>query len=90
MPAEARREERLGPLDARAVLYGEPLLGFIAEECSAAGAAQVGKSGADGDELFGRIHAKWLMTERADLRGRSPREMLLEKREFVDFDLQGR
>jgi hypothetical protein len=33
--AEARRRERLaqGPLDARAVLYGPPLLEFIATEC---------------------------------------------------------
>ena len=87
-----RREERerLGPLDARTVLYGEPLLGLIAEECLAAGVVQSGKSGADDDKLFGRIHARWLMTARADLRGWSPREVLLEKREFVDFDLQGR
>ena len=82
--------ERLSPLDARAVLYGRPLLGFIAEECLAAGAAQGGKLNADNHLLFGKIHAKWLMTERADLLGQSLREVLLKKQELVDFDLQGR
>jgi hypothetical protein len=36
------------------------------------------------------IHARWLMTTRDDLRGRSPREVLLAKREFIDFDLHTR
>lgn len=36
------------------------------------------------------IHARWLMTPRDDLRGQSPREVLLAKREFIDFDLHTR
>ena len=36
------------------------------------------------------IHARWLMTPRDDLRGHSPRDVLLAKREFIDFDLHTR
>jgi hypothetical protein len=36
------------------------------------------------------IHARWLMTMRDDLRGQSPRDVLLAKRELIDFDLQTR
>jgi hypothetical protein len=36
------------------------------------------------------IHARWLMTPRDDLRGQSPRELLLAKKEFIDFDLNTR
>lgn len=75
-------EERK-PFDAREVLYGKPLLEFIAGECLAAGSS-------DDAELFTKIHAKWLMTGREDLAGKTPREVLLEKQEFIDFDLQSR
>ncbi len=36
------------------------------------------------------IHARWLLTERDDLDERSPREVLLAKLEFIDFDLHTR
>ncbi len=36
------------------------------------------------------IHARWLLTERDDLDGQSPREVLLAKLEFIDFDLHTR
>jgi hypothetical protein len=36
------------------------------------------------------IHARWLMTTRNDLRGQSPRDVLLAKREFINFDLHTR
>jgi hypothetical protein len=36
------------------------------------------------------IHSTWLMTPRADLRGMTPREVLLEKQEFIDSDLESR
>jgi len=36
------------------------------------------------------IHARWLMTPLAELDGQSPREVLLAKRELVDFDLHTR
>jgi hypothetical protein len=36
------------------------------------------------------IHARWLMTPRADLRDRSPREILLARHDHISFDLQDR
>lgn len=36
------------------------------------------------------IHARWLITPLADLRGQTPRELLLARREFIDFDLHTR
>lgn len=36
------------------------------------------------------IHARWLTTPRADLRDQTPRDLLLARREFVDFDLHTR
>jgi hypothetical protein len=36
------------------------------------------------------IHARWLMTPLAELDGQSPRDVLLAKRELVDFDLHTR
>jgi len=82
---QRRRDERLAvePFDARGVLYGRALLEFVALECLAA-------RGSNDEELVTKIHAKWLMTAREDLRGRTPREVLLEKQEFIDFDLHSR
>ena len=36
------------------------------------------------------IHARWLMTSREDLTGQSPRDVLLAKKDFIDFDLHTR
>lgn len=36
------------------------------------------------------IHARWLMTCREDLTGHSPRDVLLAKQDFIDFDLHTR
>lgn len=82
--SKRRREERsaLPPLDAREVLYGK-IAEFVAAECLAA-------RGSDNEELFADIHAKWLMTARADLRGKTPREILFEKRDFIEADLHSR
>jgi hypothetical protein len=80
-----RREERMSikPFDVREVLYEKPLLEFIAREC-------VENRNSDDEELFTKIHAKWYMTPREDLRGKTPREVLFEKRDFIDFDLHSR
>ena len=82
---QRRREERLAiePFGARGVLYGRALLEFIAKEYFEA-------QDSNDEELFTKIHAKWLMTAREDLRGKTPHEVLLEKREFIDFDLHSR
>jgi len=37
--------------------------------------------------LMRLIHGRWLMTPRADLRGRTPREVILEKQHFIDSDM---
>jgi hypothetical protein len=37
-----------------------------------------------------RIHARWLITPRDDLRGESPRDVMLAKRDLIDFDLHTR
>ncbi|PYS94603.1 MAG: hypothetical protein DMF64_00190 [Acidobacteria bacterium] len=80
-----RRAERLAfkPLDVREVLYGRALLEFIARELFAA-------RNSDDEGLFTEIHAKWLMTTREDLRDKTPREILLAKQDFIDFDLHSR
>ena len=80
-----RRQARLAekPVDFRAVLYGRPLLEFIAHECRA-------ERGSTDDELFTRIHTKWMMTPRDDLRGKTPREVLLGQKKFIDFELHSR
>lgn len=79
------RGERLTnpPFDAREILFGKPLFEFIAAEYAA------NKEATD-EDLYTDIHAKWLMTARDDLRGRTPREVLLEKQDFIGWDLHSR
>ena len=36
------------------------------------------------------IHANWLLTPREDLRGQAPRDVLLARQDFIDFDLHTR
>ena len=48
---------------------------------------------AEEDELareISRIHALWLMTPREDLGGSSPRDVMLARQDFIDFDLHTR
>jgi hypothetical protein len=91
--AERRRRERAAnpPLDARAVLYGRPVLEFIAAECWAAfsGPRHAAESDGDSDVVRG-IHARWLLTAREDLRGQAPRDVLLARHDLVTWDLQYR
>ncbi len=92
----ARRRTELAanpPLDARLLLYENALLDFIVGECLSA------QSRASGDQefteeeiasLISGIHAKWLITPREELNGESPRDVLLARREHIDFDLHTR
>ncbi len=82
---KAQREVRLrrAPFDARPILFGRPLITYIALAISEV-------SDLDAEDCFSDIHADWLVSTRKDLRGRSPREIFLEKQDFVDFDLQSR
>ncbi len=81
---DRRRARRTAsqPFDARAVLYGA-VVEFIVRQCLAAGDSNA-------EDPIAEIHAKWLMTPRRDLRGQSPREMMLLKCGFIDADLQSR
>jgi hypothetical protein len=82
----SRRSERVQrrlstpSLDTRAILYDRPLLEFIAK-------AVLEASGA---EETTALHIRWLMMDREDLRGQTPREVLLEKQDFIDYDLHTR
>ena len=83
--SKRRRDERLEnpPIEIRKILFEKPLFEFIVSEYLA------NKTDND-DDLFTNIHAKWLMTARADLCGQTPREVLLEKCEFIGSDLDSR
>jgi hypothetical protein len=111
------------PFDARAILYGSPLLEFIVNSVSALdsqifsdlrseisnpeiavdAAAETSSVPPDYDDpdyeapahqalslAITNIHANWLLTPRGDLRGKSPRQVMLEKQDFIDFDLHTR
>jgi len=81
----ARRYERLRrpPFDARPILFGRPMIAHIARAISTA-------VDLDAEDLFADIHADWLMSRREDLHDRSPRDVLIEKQNFIDFDMQMR
>lgn len=55
---------------------------------------QAGKNEEAIDEAFEKIisaiHARWLMTPRDDLQGKTPRQILLAGHSFVEFDLHSR
>ena len=90
--ADQRRAERAAqpPLDVRAVLYGPPLLEFVARECFSAFCRSEELSEEQTCEAVKEIHIRWLLTPREDLRDRSPREAMLAKRDFLSMDLQRR
>jgi hypothetical protein len=85
---QARRDEHRSrradaPLDARPVLYGAAMAEFIVKGCLAARDAKA-------EDPITAVHESWLMTPRADLLGRSPREVMLAKLDFINFDLHTR
>ena len=82
--ADQRRAERatVQPLDSRRVLYGV-VTAFVANECRAARES-------NREDPVAEIHAKWLISPRNELRGLPPREILLMKREHIDWDMQSR
>ena len=83
-----RRDEHRGrraepPLDPRPILYGPAMTEFIVKRCLSARDAKA-------EDPIAAIHENWLMTPRADLHGQSPREVMLAKLDFIDFDLHTR
>jgi len=96
---DERRTERLrnAPVDAREILFGRPLLEFIATNVQSGLVSQAETHESEETEddstaltPIGAIHAQWLLTPREDLCGQSPRDVLLAKREFIEADLQSR
>ena len=97
--ADERRRERAAhpPLDVRQVLFGRPLVEFIGREIfgNFAGRAPVPVP-ENPDWRFEhpeakaviQIHAAWLLTPREDLGGRCPREVALERRSHLSWDLE--
>ncbi len=71
------------PVDARPVLFSKSLFEFVLAESTAY------QNNRD-ENLFTEIHAKWLMTPQVDLQGKTPREILFEKHDFINFDLHTR
>jgi hypothetical protein len=74
---------RRAPFDARPILFGRPLISHIVTSVARA-------PDLDDEDVFASIHTDWLMTTRNDLRDRTPREVLFEKQDFIDFDLHTR
>lgn len=72
-------------IDIRAVLYGPALLHFISEECNRVTTLQK-----QPEACLAIIKSGWLSRPRNDLAGKSPRQVLLEKRDFIDTDLNAR
>jgi hypothetical protein len=87
--ARASARAAASRVDARAVLFGPPLLGHVAAGVLATnpGGAVDAKSQ---QELTRTIHAQWLMTPRADLGGRTPRELLLAEQNRLALDMEHR
>jgi hypothetical protein len=84
----ACRDEHRGrraepPFDPRPILYGPALTECIVKRCLSARDAKA-------EDPITAIHESWLMTPRADLLGKSPREVMLAKLDFIDFDLNTR
>jgi hypothetical protein len=88
-----QRAEKL-LFDTRTVLYGSALLEFVVMS----GVSWLERNSERDDDVaeaylaqeITAIHETWLVTPRDDLQGRSPREVLLEKQDFIDFDLHTR
>lgn len=90
--------------DFRPILFGRPLLQFIVNaylslpvKAPIAATSRVVLATDNeerGQEALAKeistIHARWLLTPRGDLRGQSPRDVLLAHQDFIDFDLHTR
>jgi hypothetical protein len=85
-----RAEREANPtIDYRVVMYGSPLVHFIATECVTIARPTTPPESIDDDPAVS-IHKKWYMTPREDLGGKTPREVLFYKRRFIDRELQWR
>lgn len=102
---QGKLTERLAhpPIDIRAVIYGRTLSEFIVVECfeayhklpqlsvaTVSDRSSLNLAEPSFAKTIAAIHARWLTDPREDLGGMSPREVMLAKREFIDFDLHTR
>jgi hypothetical protein len=89
----------------RPILFGRPLLEFLVnaylslpvETASAAIARELASDDDDNEawhealaKEISTIHARWLLTVRADLGGESPRAVMLAHQDSIEFDLHTR
>jgi hypothetical protein len=76
-----RREQRkdMHRRDWRTILY-DRVAAFLVGEWSLHAATM--------SDPIVEIHDRWLLTSRVDLNGRTPRDILLEKRDFIDGDIR--
>ncbi len=83
--AQKRRKTRMArtPIDMRPVLFGEPMVSFIAEQMTK---SQIPENA----QLRAHIHSIWLLKERDDLNSGTPRDVLLEKHDFISADMHSR
>lgn len=81
---ERRQEHRYRGGDPREVLYGRPMLRYLHDVMTMMFDSQ------DPDEAITQVHAQWLTKARADLGGRSPREVLLERCDAIMHDIASR
>ena len=96
--AARRRRERPPLLDARPILYGKPLLSFIARECFTAFPGHPVTQEEDYEnpaynheyDLIRQMHVRWMMTPRDDLRGQTPRQVLVAQHKHLGWDYQDR
>ena len=95
--AQRNANSRSQLLQSRPILYGRSLSQFLAGRASGVisnSAPHNLDSTHTNDEYIAdsitAIHREWLITPRDDLRGQSPRQVMLARRELIDFDMESR
>lgn len=91
--ASQRRAQRLAnpPIDFRPILFGRPLLEFLATNLRHFDSLTSDAPNSEEEvSTVAKIHAQWLLTPRDDLRGKSPRDVLIQKQDFLCRDMQCR
>jgi hypothetical protein len=86
--ARALARTSVPPVNARAVLFGQPLLQYLTDGVLRASSPAMEEERQQ--ELTRAIHGGWLVSAHADLGGRTPRETLLAERLRIASDLEHR
>lgn len=103
--AEHRRRERAAyvPIEFRPVVYGRPLVEFIAAECFKVPLVPLPENPLEeqGNKrnfapdhpdlaLVRDVHARWLTTPRQNLCGAAPRDVMLHNKKTIGWNLEDR